>query len=97
LLEGVMAKMSVDEATKINHFKTEADSIIKEMRDTPDIQKERDEVFKVFDEFSQVLRDYKMVGRSIGESTNMDWNIRELEVYRDDDGVPAVEMIKTKP
>jgi hypothetical protein len=97
LLPGTMAKMKSEDAVKINHIRDEADSIIKEMRETPEILKAKDEVFKVFEEFSQVLRDYKMVGRSLGESTNMDWNIRELEVYRDDDGVPAVEMIKTKP
>ena len=92
LLEGVMTKMSVEEATKINHCKTEADSLVKEMRETPEILKERDRVFEVFEGFAQALRDYREVGRTLGESTNMDYEIRELVVDRDDDGVPLVSM-----
>lgn len=95
LLDGVIVKAEMEEARKVNLVKLEAQKLVSDMRETPEIIKAKDEVQKSFEDFSQTLREYRDAGRTLGEETNFDWNIRNIRLVTDEDGLPAVEEINT--
>lgn len=94
LLDGVAVKAEMEEARKVNLTKIEAQELINKLRETPEILKSKDEIQTAFEEFSQALREYRETGRVLGEETSYDWNIRELRIYEDEDGLPEVEIEK---
>jgi len=97
LLNGVLVKVEdEEERLRINGIKLEASETLKKIRETPDIERTKQEVKTSFDEFSLKLREYERIGELIDMSGELEWRIRNMRFGEDEEHIPYIEMLENE-
>lgn len=103
LLPGVIA--SIDdrsETGKISDIRTEAESVLSELRETEGIKKAKDQVWEAYNEFASGLQEYRQISQDVGqrdptgifETSRFAKALNRLEIKQDEEGIPSVEYLK---